>query len=95
MSKKQENIGVIFVLSGSMMWGAFPVLVNRGTQFIHPVMFAALTTLLASCGSFAYAALKGDLHELADKKILFLPDNDHTLCSYRPLSIVLYWFAAH
>lgn len=68
MNKQQEKIGVIFALTGAAMWGIFPVLVNRGTQNIPPIMFAAITTLLAACGSFIYAALKGKLHELKNKK---------------------------
>jgi drug/metabolite transporter (DMT)-like permease len=31
-------------------------------------MFAAVTTLFAACGSFIYAAFKGKLHELKNKK---------------------------
>lgn len=68
MNKQQEKIGVIFALTGAAMWGIFPVLVNRGTQNIPPIMFAAITTLLAACGSFIYAAIKGNLHELKNKK---------------------------
>ena len=68
MTKEQEKIGVIFALTGAAMWGIFPVLVNYGTQNIPPIMFAAITTLLAACGSFIYAALKGKLYELKNKK---------------------------
>jgi len=68
MNKQQEKIGVAFALTGAAMWGIFPVLVNRGTQNIPPIMFAAITTLLAACGSFIYAAIKGKLHELKNKK---------------------------
>lgn len=68
MTKQEEKIGIIFALTGAAMWGIFPVLVNRGTQNIPPIMFAAITTLLAAFGSFLYAALKGKLHELKNKK---------------------------
>ncbi len=68
ISKKQEKIGVAFVLSSAAMWGIFPILVNRGTQHIHPIMFAAFTTLLAACGSFIYALFRGELHELTKKE---------------------------
>lgn len=68
MFKKQENIGVAFALLGAAMWGAFPVLVNKGTQNIPPIMFAAITTILAACGTFIYALLKGKLYELKNKK---------------------------
>ncbi|MFA5954701.1 MAG: DMT family transporter [Patescibacteria group bacterium] len=68
MSKKQENVGVIFAFIAAAMAGMFPVLVNRGAQSIPPIMFAAITTLLAACGSFVYAILKGKLHELGNRK---------------------------
>ncbi len=68
MNNKQEKTGVIIVLIGAAMWGIFPVLVNQGTQNIPPLMFAAITTLLAACGSFVYAAINGKLHELKNKK---------------------------
>lgn len=68
MTKQQENIGVILALTGAAMWGVFPVLVNHGTRILPPVMFAAITTLLAACGSFIYATSKGRLQELKNKK---------------------------
>jgi hypothetical protein len=61
MIKKQENIGVIFVLISAATWGIFPVLVNRETHNIPPITFAAITILLAACGAFLYAASKGPL----------------------------------
>lgn len=71
MTKQEEKIGVIFALTGAAMWGIFPVLVNYGTQNMPPIMFAAITTLLAALGSFIYAALKGKLYELKNKKAYF------------------------
>ena len=68
MTQKQENTGVFYVLLGAAMWGIFPVLINKGTQNIHPVIFAAVTTLLAACGCFFYALAKGDLKELKNRK---------------------------
>jgi len=68
MTNQQEKIGVIFALTGAAMWGIFPVLVNQGTKSIPPIMFAAITTLFAACGSFIYVALKGKLHELKNIK---------------------------
>ena len=68
MNKQKEKIGIFFALTGAAMWGMFPVLVNRGTQSMPPIMFAAITTLLAACGFFIYAVVKGKLHELKNKK---------------------------
>ncbi len=67
MPIKQENLGVIFVLIAAAEWGVFPILVNRGTQNIPPLMFAAVTTILAAFGFFIYSALKGNLHELKNR----------------------------
>ncbi len=67
MPIKQENLGVIFVLIAAAEWGVFPVIVNRGTQSIPPLMFAAVTTLLAAFGFFIYTTLKGNLHELRNR----------------------------
>lgn len=50
------------------MHGIFPVLVNYGTQSIPPLMFAAITMLLAAAGFFVYVLLKGKLYELKNKK---------------------------
>lgn len=64
----QERTGVIFILIAAAMWGVFPVAVNRGTQYIPPITFAAITTLLASGGAFIYAALTSKLGELRNRK---------------------------
>ncbi len=67
MPIKQENLGVIFALIAAAEWGVFPVLVNKGTQNIPPLMFAAVTTLLAAVGFLIYTALKVNLHELRNR----------------------------
>lgn len=67
MPIKQENLGVIFGLVAAAEWGVFPVLVNRGAQSIPPLIFAAVTTLLAAFGFFIYTAVKGNLYELKNK----------------------------
>jgi drug/metabolite transporter (DMT)-like permease len=68
MEKKQEKVGVIFSLVHAAMYGTFAVLVNRGAKNIPPITFAALTTLLAACGTFVYVIAKGKLHELKKKE---------------------------
>lgn len=68
MKKKQENIGIILALITAAMYGMFPIFVNYGTKSISPMMFAAITTLLAACGSFIYATSKSKLHELKNRK---------------------------
>jgi drug/metabolite transporter (DMT)-like permease len=65
---KIESKGVLLALSSAALWGIFPVMVNRGSHNIHPLKFAAISTLLAATGSFIYMALKGKLHELRTKE---------------------------
>lgn len=64
---REENIGVIFALVSAVIAGMFPILLNRGTQSVPPILFAAVTTLLAAGGAFIYAAVRGELHELKNK----------------------------
>ena len=71
MLKKQENIGVLFALMSAIIWGVFPVVVNYGIRTIPPITFAAITTLLAACIAFVYAAFQGNLNELKNKKTYF------------------------
>ena len=64
----QENRGVILVLLSAVLWGIFPVMVNRGSHHIPPLAFAAMSTLLAAVGSFAYMAISRRLGELRKKE---------------------------
>jgi len=65
---QKEKAGIIFVLTSAAMWGIFPVIVNRGVQSMPPLTYAAITTLLAACGAFVYAAATGKLYELKNRK---------------------------
>ena len=60
----RESRGTALALVSAALWGVFPVMVNRGSQHIPPLFFAAITTLLAAAGSLCYAAFKGQLREL-------------------------------
>lgn len=68
MTSRQEQKGAILALISAALWGVFPVMVNRGSHYIPPLTFAAISTLLAAFGSFLYAALKGNLHELKKRE---------------------------
>src|ERR1700690_3188506 len=68
MSTKEENKGITLVLISAALWGIFPVTVNRGAHNIPPLIFAALSTLLAAIGSFIYMLLKGQLYELKKRE---------------------------
>jgi drug/metabolite transporter (DMT)-like permease len=62
--KSRETEGAFLALFSAALWGAFPVMVNRGSHRIPPLFFAAVSTLLAAAGSLGYAAFKGKLQEL-------------------------------
>ena len=64
----QESKGVMLVLLSAVLWGIFPVMVNRGSHRIPPLAFAAISTLLASAGAFAYIAISRKLGELKKKE---------------------------
>ncbi len=65
---KQESRGIIFVLINAVLWGIFPVMVNRGAHRIPPLIFAAITTLLAAAGAFFYVVFSRKLGELKKKE---------------------------
>lgn len=67
MPHKHENKGAVLALLSAAFWGAFPVIVNRGSRRIPPLLFAAFCTLLAAAGAFVYALFKGKLAELRKK----------------------------
>ena len=68
MPIRQENKGVILALLSAALWGVFPVMVSRGAHYISPLMFAAISTLLAAAGSFVYTVYKSKLGELGNKE---------------------------
>lgn len=61
--KKEEHIGTILALLSALWWGAFPVLVNRGTQTIPPILFAGLSFLLASFVALCFVLVQGNINE--------------------------------
>ncbi len=64
---RRENSGVVLALMSAVLYGTFPVIVNRGSRHLSPLIFAAISTLLAALGSLIYTALKGRLYELKKK----------------------------
>jgi drug/metabolite transporter (DMT)-like permease len=68
MPVTRENKGAVLALLSAALWGIFPVMVNRGSRSIPPLTFAVLSSLLAAAGSLLYAASRGKLHELAEKR---------------------------
>lgn len=68
---KLEDKGVIIILIHSGIFSLFPILVNKGTQSIPPLTFAALTTLTAAFICFFYALTRNQLHQIKNKKTWF------------------------
>ncbi len=68
MHAEEEKKGVVLALISAALWGAFPVVVNRGTRQIPPMEFAAVSALLAAAVSFIYMIAGGKFHELKEKK---------------------------
>ncbi len=79
MTAHEERKGVFFVFAAVVMSGSFPVFVQRGVQEIPPVMFAAMTALLAAAGTFVYVACEGSLKGDIDRRARF-PLAMVTLC---------------
>ena len=71
MIKKQETIGVILVISSALLWAFFPIVVNKGTQNIAPLTFAAFSILIAAVGGFFYALAQGKIKEIKNKSAYF------------------------
>jgi len=68
MRNRREAHGAALALLSAALWGVFPVMVNRGSHHIPPLLFAAISTLLAAVGSLGYAAFKGQLYELRNRE---------------------------
>ncbi|MFH1591590.1 MAG: DMT family transporter [archaeon] len=85
----RETKGAVFALASAALWGIFPVMVHHGTKTIPPLMFAAITMLLAAVASFLYAAYKKNLGRIADRKAFF-PIIMVTLCVVVIPSVLFY-----
>ncbi len=68
MRAEEEKKGVVLALISAALWGAFPVVVNRGTRQIPPMEFAAVSALLAAAVSFIHMIAEGKFHELKKKE---------------------------
>ncbi|PIT86127.1 MAG: hypothetical protein COU33_04880 [Candidatus Magasanikbacteria bacterium CG10_big_fil_rev_8_21_14_0_10_43_6] len=67
----QERTGVLFGLAAAAGWGLFPILVQRGTQTIPPVTFAALSTLVSVATFVCYSTVRASWNELRDRRVYF------------------------
>lgn len=67
--KRQENIGIILILSSALLWGLYPVLVNVGVQSLPPIFFSATTVLMAAVFSFLYILFSNQKFKIQQKKV--------------------------
>ncbi len=71
VSRKEENIGVLLILLGNVIWAFYPAIARLGAQIAFPMFFVAVTTLIASLIALAVTLLKGKFHEVVHKNMLF------------------------
>lgn len=65
---KEENLGVIYALIESVLWGLFPIVVNQGVKFLPPLTFLAMSLFFGIFPVLIYAKIKKKLAELKVKK---------------------------
>lgn len=66
-SSKNEKIGSIFSLTHAVVWGIYAVLLNKYTQNVPPISFAAWCTLFASISAFIQLISQNKLGELKQR----------------------------
>jgi drug/metabolite transporter (DMT)-like permease len=67
MYTHNEKKGTLLAFLSAALWGLFPVMVNRGSHSVPPLLFAALSALLAAFVSLLYLVLRKSLGELRTK----------------------------
>lgn len=70
MHSKQEKLGEILILIEMLLFSIFPIIMNVTTKLMPPILFAALTTILASIFFFLQLAYKKNLKEIFHRKSL-------------------------
>lgn len=66
--QKKETTGIIFLLTQSVLWGIFPIMINNGTKYIDPLFYAGISTLFASLTCFIYVVLSKNTKDLLNIK---------------------------
>jgi drug/metabolite transporter (DMT)-like permease len=70
ISKRQERIGEMFILSQVALYGLFPVVINYSVKLIPPILYAGISSLVASAFLFIFVVYKKNLKQLFNKKAL-------------------------
>ena len=66
-----EKIGVKMAFIAAIFGGLFPVVINRGVQYIEPITFAALSALLAAVTAFVFLVIQKKISELKKREVYF------------------------
>lgn len=69
--QRSEKTGVFLVLGSALLWGIFPILINRGVQNIPPLTFAAFITIIGAFGALLYSTQQKTLHEVKRREAYF------------------------
>ncbi|MFZ2189415.1 MAG: DMT family transporter [Candidatus Magasanikiibacteriota bacterium] len=68
---KPETTGVFFLLTQSILWGAFAIVINSGTKHIDPIFYAGISSIFASLTCLIYVILTKNTKSLLDTKSYF------------------------
>lgn len=60
----------MLVLVVAVFWGMFPIIVNKGTQHIQPLFFAAISTFVGGGTALAVSFFNRDTRKIFQKKAL-------------------------
>jgi drug/metabolite transporter (DMT)-like permease len=66
--KTPETLGVALVLVVAVFWGMFPIVVNKGSQHIPPLFFAAVSTFIGALVAAFVSFIKKDFKKIFNKK---------------------------
>ena len=62
--KTPETLGVVLVLVVAVFWGMFPIVVNKGSQHIPPLFFAAVSTFIGAMVATIVSFVKKDFRKV-------------------------------
>ena len=68
MTKNSETIGTLQIFLVALLWGMFPVVVNKGSQHISPLFFAATSVFVGAITATIISLIKKNLKEITNKK---------------------------
>lgn len=67
---KSERTGTVLIVIVALFWGMFPIVVNKGSQNIPPLFFAAISTLVGFFTVTALSIVRGSFSKALTKDAL-------------------------